>query len=181
MNREQVQDLLTVIRLNYPQSFINFTKQQSVAYLDMMAEAFKDDPADLVTSAVKSIIYSDTREFAPNIGQIKNKMYELAHTSTSIDAQGAWSLVKKALRRSGWHSQEEFEKLPPEVQDYIGDAHTLHEWSQMDTRTLDSVVASNFLKNFKIRAEKKKEYDMLPNEVKQIIGAITDKKLLKGE
>lgn len=178
MEFEQVKDLLTVIRLNYPQSFRDYTKQQSVAYMDMMYEAFKDDPAELVVSAVKSIIYSDTREFAPNIGQIKNKMYELSHTSSSIDAQGAWSLVKKALRRSGWYAQEEFESLPTEVQDYIGDAQTLHEWSQMDTQTLDSVVASNFLKNFKARTEKKKEFDMLPSEIKQMIGTITDKKLL---
>ena len=178
MELQEVKDLLTVIRLNYPQSFRNYTKGQSEAYLKMMYEAFKDDPTQLVVSAVKSIMYGDAREFAPNIGQIKTKMFELANTD--MTAQEAWLTVKKALRNCGYFAQEEYEKLPPVIQK-LTDPQTLHDWAMMDTDTLDSVIGSNFMRSYQARVGKDREYQMLPNDVKvQIDSLVNSMKLIGG-
>ena len=178
MEFNQVKELLTVIRLNYPQSFRDYKKAQSEAYLAMMYEAFKDDPADLVISAVKAIIYGDTREFAPNIGQIKNKMFEMSNTDMS--EQEAWGLVKSALRNSGYFAQDEWEKLPPVIQKLV-DPHTLHEWAMMDSDEVNTVVASNFMRSYRMRAATIKDMQKLPGSMKEMISTLVDKaKLLKG-
>lgn len=174
MTLDQVQDLLKIIRLNYPQSFTKFTKEQSEAYLAMWCEAFKDDPVDLVVAAVKAIIYSDAREFAPNIGQIKQKMQSIS-SPNELTEQEAWNIVKKAIGRSGWYAKEEFEALPPTLQRLVGSPEQLHDWSQTDSDDLNTVVASNFMRSYRARSSQEKEFQMLPNEIKTMIGTISTK------
>lgn len=178
MEFNQVKELLTVIRLNYPQSFRDYKKAQSEAYLAMMYEAFKDDPADLVISAVKAIIYGDTREFAPNIGQIKNKMFEMSNTGMS--EQEAWSMVRKACTNGIYGADEEYAKLPPTIQKLVGSPDQIREWAMMDSDELNTVVASNFMRSYKVRSGKDKEYQMLPNDIKQMIGSLTNEMKMIG-
>lgn len=173
MTQEEIRDILTILRINYPQSFKGWTKDQGEAFLSLWSEAFKDDKTELVTMAVKSIIYGDTRDFAPNIGQVKSKMVELNHPVT-IDADKAWALVNKALRDSLYNAEQEFEKLPPEVQAGVGSANQLREWAKMETSTLESVIGSNFKKGYRGRMKEKQEFEKLPQPVKTMIRGLTD-------
>lgn len=164
MKREEMRDLLTIMRLNYPQSFKTYTREQSEAYLDMMYEAFKDDPTPLVVSAVKTIMYTDVRDFAPNIAQIKAKMHTLTHKD--MTAEEAWNLVLSACSNGIYGAEDEFNKLPEDIQSLVGSPSRIREWAKMDADTLDTVVASNWQKSYKIRKEKSKELQMLPSDVK---------------
>ena len=177
MQLQEVKDLLTVIRLNYPQSFRDYTKKQGEAYVAMMYEAFKDDPTELVTSAVKSIIYSDTREFAPNIGQIKNKMFEL--TNTGMTEQEAWLMVKKACGNGLYGAEEEYSKLPATIQKLVT-PQQIRDWAMIDSDELNTVVASNFMRSYKVRAGKDREYEMLPKDIKNMIGTVAENMKLIG-
>lgn len=177
MTREETSKILTVLKVNYPQSFKGWTSEQGEAFLSLWSEAFKEDKADIVTMAVKSIIYGDTREFAPNIGQVKDKIMQITNPIT-IDADQAWAMVFKALSDSYYHAQREFDKLPPEVQAGVGSPNQLREWSNMDISTLESVVASNFKKGYRARAVGKREFDKLPAQVKTMIQGLTDSKRL---
>lgn len=76
MTLQETQQLLSVLRTNYPNTFRNQTKNESYDYLQLWAEAFKNDNANAVIKAVKKIIYEDTREFAPNIAQVKKMIQE---------------------------------------------------------------------------------------------------------
>lgn len=179
MTYEETRDILTVLRVNYPQSFKNWTREQGEMFLELWSEAFKDDPVEVVTAAVKAIIYGDTREFAPNIGQVKDKIMRITHPVT-IDADMAWSMVYKALGNSLHNAQKEFDKLPPEVQAGVGSPNQLREWAQMDTSTLESVIASNFKRGYRGRIEEKKEFDKLPAVAKDLIQSLTDAKKLEN-
>lgn len=173
MTYEETRKILSVLKVNYPQSFRGWDIDQSHAFLDLWAEAFKNDPVEVVVAAVKAIIYSDTREFAPNIGQVKEKMYKLSN-NVQIDADQAWSMVSKALRNGIYGAEEEFAKLPPEVQAGVGNANQLREWAKMDADTVQSVIGSNFKRGYRGRIEAKKEYDKLPNETKNMIEQLSN-------
>ena len=82
MNREETSKVLTILKINYPQSFRSYTNEETYALLDLWTEAFKNDDAAIVNRAIKSIVYSDTREFAPNIAQVKEKMFSHACMKT---------------------------------------------------------------------------------------------------
>ncbi|WP_196029343.1 replicative helicase loader/inhibitor [Longicatena caecimuris] len=173
MTYEDTKKILTILKINYPHSFRGWKKEQGCDFLDLWAEAFKDDPVEIVVAAVKAIIYSDTREFAPNIGQVKDKMFKLSNP-VQIDADEAWNMVSKALRNGIYGSEEEFAKLPPEVQVGVGSPSQLREWAMMDSDTVQSVIGSNFKKGYRGRVEAKKEYDKLPCETKNMIERLTN-------
>ena len=167
MTKEQTQQILAIFKTYYPQSFKGWSNEQSQLYLSMWAEALKDEDAMLVTAAVKAIINTDTREFAPNIAQVKQKMIELSDPNSHMTEEEAWSYILKAIRKSGWHSEEAYAELP-EVLQSLTSPDQLHEWSQMDSEVINSVVSSNFRRSFKTRFEQYKTYKALPNDIKQI-------------
>lgn len=172
MKLEETKMILTILKTNYPQTYKGWTSAQSREYLALWSEAFKDDPVELVVMAVKEIIYSSTREFAPNIGQVKSMMLKLSSMKNElISEQEAWSLVYKALENSGYHAQEEFDKLPPVVKKIVGSANVLKEWCMMDYQQLNTVVASNFQRSYRARMKYEEEYNALSNNAKQLIGA----------
>ncbi len=173
MTYEETRKILTVLKTNYPQSFRGWSRDQSQDFLDLWAEAFKDDSVEIVVAAVKAIIYSDTREFAPNIGQVKDKMLKLSN-HVQVDADEAWNMISKALRNGIYGSEEEFAKLPPEVQVGVGSPRQLREWAMMDSNTVQSVICSNFKRGYRGRVEAKKEFDKLPVEAKKMIASLTD-------
>ena len=173
MTYEETRKIFTVLKTNYPQSFKGWDAEQSHHFLDLWAEAFKDEPVDIVVAAVKAIIYSDTREFAPNIAIVKDKIYQLSNPF-QIDADQAWDLVYKATCRGIYHAEEEFAKLPPEVQAGVGSPSQLREWAKMDSDVLQSVIGSNFKRGYSGRVAAKKEYDKLPSETKQMIEQIAN-------
>ena len=177
MKQEEVKQILTVLRVNYPNTFKSFTYEESQAYLDLWTEAFKDDSAELVTMAVKSIIYGDTREFAPNIAQVKEKMYSLKNAGNELTEQEAWNLVLKACKNGIHGAREEFEKLPPVVQTVIGSPSVIRDYATMDINQLNTVASSNFMRSYRARAKYVKETEKLPNEIKALIGMVEIKKL----
>lgn len=180
MNLQETRQLLGIMKANYPQSYRNWDKEQSQNYLMLWAEAFKDEPLELVANAVKAIIYGDTREFAPNIGQVKQKIYTLTAKNT-LTEQEAWNLVYKALENSGYHAEEEFKKLPPIVQKIVGGPSALRELCMMPIDQINSVVASNFQRSYRARVKHEEEVQALPNSIKSALGNAEHMKLGNSE
>ena len=128
---------------------------------------FADDRPDLVAAAVKSFVVTDTKGYPPHIGVIKDKM-RLFTTPEAMTEQEAWGLVRKALSNSLYHSDEEYNALPRLIQSLVGSPSQLKEWALMDESTVQSVVASNFMRSYRARAKHQEEFDALPEDVKQI-------------
>lgn len=166
MTKDEVQQVLRILRLNYPHSFKDFTKEQSIEYLNLWAEAFKNDNVNLVVGAVKSIIYSDTREFAPNIGQVKAMMIKLS-SEPQMSEYEVWNLIKKAVSNGIYGSAEEFRKLPDGVKRLVGSPEQLRTWAMMDIDELNTVVASNIQRSYRAISKQEQEYKALPLEVKE--------------
>jgi hypothetical protein len=146
MNKEETKQILTVLRINYPHSFKNLTNEETFQFLDLWSEAFKNDDASLVATAVKSIIYSDTREFAPNIGQVKAKMFELSGI-TQMDVGEAWQKVMRNISCNPQYARENYEKLPANIQKALGSYGVLKEIGYMDD-TAVSFARRDFEKRF---------------------------------
>ena len=69
--------------------------------------------------------------------------------SKKLNELEAWSLVRRALRNSGYHAKEEYEKLPPMVRRAVGSPDNLYCWSQMDIVSVENIVQFNFLQVYR--------------------------------
>lgn len=163
MTREETIQLLMVIQASYPQ----FKIPNKEVTVNMWSTMLSEYPYDRVMVALKSFIVTDSTGFAPSIGQIINKMQMFEQTDEMSEIE-AWSLVNKAIRNSSYHSQEEFDKLPPKIQKVLGSASQLRSWA-IEEDLNKSVVSSQFMRSYREIAKRDKEIAMLPDSMKQLL------------
>lgn len=173
MTKAEIVEMFAYIKVAFPNSYKNITDEDKKTVYKLWYKHFKDYPNVVVMNAVDSIIASDTSGFAPTVGKIKEMILKIT-ANNSIDADEAWNMVSSALRNSIYHAEEEFNKLPIEVQAGVGNPNQLREWAQMDSDTVQSVIGSNFKKGYRGRVEEKKEYEKLPSSAKQMIKQLSN-------
>ena len=168
MNREETIKILAVLRGAYPAFYRDITKQEAESTISLWGSMFDEEPYELVGAAVKSFISGDTKGFPPAIGQIKELIRKITQPEEMTE-QEAWVYVSKALRNSTYGSEEEFAKLPPEVQRVVHDPGQLRQWAISPAEDVETVIASNFMRSFRAKQKSSREYMALPTSVKQFM------------
>lgn len=179
MNKIETISILSVLKGAYPNFYKDLNKKDAETIINLWSEMFEDDDFNLVKAAVKAHVASDVKGFPPVIGQIKQSLNKITQPEQMTE-QEAWSLVSRAIQNSAYHATEEYERLPMLLKKVVGSPSILKEWSQMPTETVQAVVASNFMRSYKIKAATEKEYQSLPNDVKQLIASASNNLMLEG-
>ena len=155
MQRDEMRECLKLIQANYE----NWHPSDMGVTLNLWTESFKDDPAEEVRAAIWAIIQTSTSDFAPKVGQVREKMMSLK-SNEPTDAE-AWVKVYNALCNSNYHAESAFRALPPDVQRAVGGADQLRAWAVMDEQAL-SVAESNFKRTYRAVTERRKQLEALP-------------------
>ena len=161
----------------YPAFYAKRTDEERLEIADLWAVVFAADDPRLVVAAVRSFIEMDEKGFPPVPGQIKAKM-RLITAHGELSETDAWNMARKAVRNSGYESQEEFDRLPLSVQKLVGSPNQLREWALMESDTLNSVVASNFLKAYRTQTAREREYNALSPDVRAIVAELAAAKAM---
>ena len=167
MTKQEVSQILTIIQTEYPNTFAKLDKRQMQTKFEFWCGEFADDDFKAVFTALRQYINSGA-EFAPNVGQLRAKM-QMQQKQNEITAADAWSMVSKACRNGSYGYKKEFEKLPPIVQKAVGRAEQLREWAAMDETDVQTVIASNFKRDFRAVRERQREIDAYPQSLKNVI------------
>lgn len=174
MTAEEAAKVVGFLLMAYPDSFRNKSDAELKAFITLWGEMFEDESVETVSNAVKSIIATDESQFMPTIGRVKQVIWKQTHPDIMTE-QTAWTLVQKALQNGIYGSSEEFQKLPNDVQMAVGNAAQLREWAFIDTQTLNSVIASNFMRSFRAVQKDRAEREKLPSGLRQKIEAASDR------
>ena len=105
--------------------------------------------------------------FAPTIADIREHAAEM-NVPQELNEMEAWTFVSKALRNSGYHSVEEFAKLPPLVQKAVGVPDQLRVWA-LDGDYNEQVVSSNFMRTYRTVIARQKEVDRTPKQIQVLM------------
>ena len=180
MNLKETTVIMAILKEAYPYYYKDKTKEELITSINLWQEMFTDDDVNLVKAAIKVHISTDTKGFPPVIGQIKNSIHKITQQEEMTEQQ-AWSLISKAICNSAYNATTEYDKLPKLLQIVAGSPAMLREWSQMDSETVQSVVASNFMRSYKVKASNEKEYQALPNDIKQLMSSLSNKLMIGSE
>lgn len=167
-----IQKILTIMQSEYPQSFSNMDARTMTLKRELWEREFCNDDINIVYAAVRTYMRTPER-FAPSIGQVREVMSRFTDNE-EIPEQTAWALVSEACKNGLYGYKQEFEKLPPEVQATVGAPEQLKAWAAMDADTVESVVASNFMRNFRANKEREKARAALPPTMRDLITGIAD-------
>ena len=178
MTFEETKTILTLLQTEYPQSFSKMDGRMMAMKLKLWAAEFQYDDYRAVYAVVRAIISAGGREFAPNIGVIRDKLRSYS-VDGDLTEQEAWSLVSKAIHNGIYGYAKEYAALPPDVQKAVGEPEQLKRWAVMDESEVQSVVASNFQRSYRAIAARRRELDKLPADVRELLTGVTQN-LLQG-
>lgn len=178
MTREQTAQVLALLRGAYPMFYRDITKKEAYSTIELWASIFVDDEFEVVAAAVKALISNDEKGYPPVPGQVKSYIRKITQKEEMNESE-AWALVAKAVGNSAYEAKKEFDALPEELKRIVGSPNQLRDWSQMDSSTLHSVVASNFQRAYRVKQQTRKEYNALPGDVKKMIAGVGNKMLLE--
>ena len=171
--------VLALLQTEYPASFSHLDSSQMQLKVELWARMFAGDDPKLVRAAVEALL-AHGREFAPNAGQIREKMYQLTSAGSTLADSEAWMLVSKACTNGIYGAEKEFEKLPKEVQMAVGSPEQIREWALQPPETFSTVTASNFMRSYRTVVQRQKEFEMVPESVKALLGTASANMALPG-
>ena len=172
MNKADTAKIIATIQEVYPHFMDGRTTERTV---DIWQKLFASEPYAVVSAAVVAFFTADTKGFPPNIGQIKEKIAQM--TDEEPDEMQAWQMVKRALRmadRPRHTPAGEYAQLPAIVQQCIGPVSTFCEWAQADDDTIDVTTANAFMRTYRVRAQKQREYGKLPEFAKHSYSVLAE-------
>lgn len=149
MNATEVKKVLAIIAFIWP-SF-NSGRDPAVT-ANVWGKLFENETYEQVSTAVTLFAETETKGFAPSPGALKSIIRQAAMKDELTELE-AWSLVSKALHNGIYGYEEEYAKLPEEIQRVLGSAKTIKEWAVLDEDEVQTVIASNFQRSFRARQE----------------------------
>ena len=165
MNIQEIGQLMELLEANYGASLYKETPKEKV--LKLWQVMFQDDNPLEVGAAVKDCIATLT--FPPKIADIKSRISQLRMAGQATPME-AWTQVYRAVMdcEGRASARKQFEKLPPIAQELIGEPDQLLDWKEVDGKQLTTVVASNFMKSYQIKAEREASYHALPADMQKV-------------
>jgi hypothetical protein len=170
MTRDETKTILTVLKAGYPNFYKGMTKDDATNIINLWATMFADDPAAIITEAVKSLMC--TLKFPPTIADVKEKIFMITRP-TQMTEMEAWRTVVSAINY--YNAVQTFERLPPLLRRIVGSPNQLREWAVMEAETVNSVIQSNFMRSYRAVVAQEKERSMLPESTKQMISRLAER------
>lgn len=159
MKKDETKQILEILKVAYPRNYANITQQGAREILSLYYDIFKEVPTETVVMALKN--YIKANKYPPSIAGLWEQVELLNDDNTT---ETLWAAIEKAVRNSGYHSAEEFDKLPDECKQFVGSAKSLKELGQMDGGTLNTVTKGQFIRSvgdIKRRTKAREDYKAL--------------------
>lgn len=172
MNRSETKEVVMAIYNLYPNwkpSDLSFTVDTWNVFL---SEYDKKE----VQVALATYVKSNTSGFAPSVGQLIQLLPSLIKKEESLlNEAEAWCLVRKAIRKSSYYADEEFQKLPSEIQKAVGSPANLRIIACNEDYN-EEVESSNFKRVYRTVLAREKEIQRMPKQVQDLIGTVVKEK-----
>ena len=177
MSREEAKNILMMVQAAYP----NFSPQDKGVTLNTWHLMLADYPYKQVEAALISFVRTEGKGFPPSIGQIIDKLQTLyGKGEEDMNEIAAWGMVSKAISNSGYHSEEEFAKLPPILQRVVYSPANLRSWAVTDTDTVNGVIQSHVIRTYRAVLKAEREEQKLPVKLRQALEGRRQEKLEAG-
>lgn len=137
---------------------------------EMWYALLKDLPYQAAGAALKA--HMQTSPKVPTPADIRSGVFSLTQKERLSDGE-AWGMVSKAISRSGYHSHDEYAKLPPEIQKAIGTERQLYTWSQTDTDSVETVIQSQFLRSYRTECQRAEQRQKMSPDLIRLTEELT--------
>lgn len=129
-----------------------------------------------VQVALATYVKSNISGFAPSVGQLIQLLPSVIKKEESLlNEAEAWSLVRKAIRKSSYYAEEEYQKLPEVIKKAIGSPSNLRVLACNEDYN-EEVESSNFKRSYRTVLAREKEIQRMPKQIQELIGTVVKEK-----
>lgn len=161
MTPDEFGKLADAIKTYFPKDNMLPTAEAMELWFDMLKDL------DYQSASFGLRKYVSVNKFPPAISDIREHAASIREPE-ELNEMEAWALVRSAISNSGYHSVEEFAKLPPTVQKAVGLPGQLRIWA-MDEDYSEPVSSSNFIKTYRSVIARQDENKRIPEQVRKLI------------
>ena len=97
MTRDETLKIMAVLKATYPNFYKDMTRRDAEGVVALWTDMFSEDSYNAVAAAIKAFIASDSKGFPPVVGQVKQRVTELAsakalpgNVSRGSEKESAW-------------------------------------------------------------------------------------------
>lgn len=152
-----------MIKVYFPQSFKDADPASVVSAWTMV---LSDVPYTAVEAGLMCFVRTDTKGFPPSPGQLIDQIQKA--TSSDMTPGEAWALYSKAVRNGAYGAEEEFAKLPKEIQKTIGSPSALREAAMSEDYNMD-VEKALFERKYTAEMNRAKDAAKIPAKVREVL------------
>ncbi len=157
MEINETAELLATITAIYPNFKITDDAITLKAWHMMLKGYSKGD----VTLALESFVKSKDTAFPPSVSELIAAINKPRDYGFMSDGE-AWQLVRRAIGRGSYHSEEDFAAFPSdEIRRAVGSPNQLRAWA-LDENFNEGVESSNFYKRYNAAVQQAKEIQKMP-------------------
>lgn len=172
MTREETIVCLKILKVAYPTFYSKMRREDGADTINVWCEMFRNEDVSVVKFSLYKLIEEHTG-YPPNIGDIKQKIQELKRSANGEPTdEELWSLLMKAVSNGIYGAREEYEKLPPVLQRYLGSPSAIRDMAQIDPQTLMTVNHGQFLKQIGTIRQRQEFDELTSPDVKALLQGI---------
>ena len=179
MIRDETKMIIKMLSSVYINEFSKLTEEKVLNMIDVWTMLLEDEDANKIATVTKAYLKSNPNAFMPTPAMLINMAYEM-FAPKGMSEQEAWNTLYKAICNSGYNAQYEYDHLPSEIKPLCTPSQ-LRELGMMNIETLNTVVASNFMRSFKAKEKQRTDYAKLPNETKNMISELHNQMKLENK
>ena len=170
MTAQEASGFLSKLALAYPAQYARLGAAELKGQIELWSGTMEGYSLEQAVVGLQVFLRGDTKGFAPVPGQVIDciervqRPAEDGYTNTECAA-----LIRRALSNAAYHAEEEFERLPEICRRAVGTPHNLVEWSQLDTREVETVVMSQVIRALESTRIQMREDAKLPPSVREAL------------
>lgn len=156
MEIDETAELLATIIAIYP----NFKITDDAITLKAWDMMLKDYSKGEVILALESFVKSKGTAFPPAVSELIAMINKPRDYGYMLDGE-AWQLVRRAISRGSYHSEEDFAAFSDEIRRAVGSPNQLRAWA-LDENFNEGVESSNFYRRYNTAVQQAKELRKMP-------------------
>lgn len=175
MTKQEAAKFVMCLKVNYKFAYRDVTQQELDIEMANWARNLRDYTYEQAIAGLDAYVMTDKKGFPPVAGQVIDMIHRLGKQE-SMSAPEAWARYRRAIRNGNYGAEEEYAKLPPEIQ-RITTPEDIRKAAQQDSDTLESVTRSLFEREYNGAVKREQEMAKIPERVRNLIQSATPRML----
>lgn len=164
--------LIYTIRAVYPGHFQKYSQADLKNMVAAWTLVLGDFTYEQASVGLRIYMASDTKGFPPTPGQVIDCLSKhLGDQTLELTNTECVSMIRRALRNSSYHAEDEYNKLPEICQRAVGTPRNLQEWAVLNSDEVETVVMSQIIRSLEAMRRRMKDDARLPGQIKKMIDA----------